>query len=430
MSKKNSNNNNLYKKNFVSKAELENFNLSTHLINFLWNEPFYSRILRSLEKVETDIIPTAGVSCENGNITLFWNREFLAGLTNKKMLGLLKHECLHLVFGHTSERRRDPHLIWNYSTDLAINSTIPEEELPDGGLIPGVEIPLEENQKEKMTDDQIKTYEGLSKLIASLPRNKTSEYYFEKLSKSRDMQQMVKDESEGEGFFLGFDDHEGWDSLSEDEKEVMHAKIKEVIKEAAKEANSRNWGSVSHELRTEIMQMISSEIKWESLLRRFCGFTKRDDRRSSVRKLNKKYMGIHPGYKKIYKPAIAVYIEESGSVSDEEIQKFYAELDNLSNKTEFHVYKFDFSVDEKSSFIWKKRKNVKPVRNLTGGTCFKSVTNHANKNKKKFDAYIILTDGAAPKPPPSFAMRRCWVLASNCNLAFKADKKDIVINIK
>ena len=73
----------------------------------------------------------------NGNITLFWNREFLAGLTNKKMLGLLKHECLHLVFGHTSERRRDPHLIWNYSTDLAINSIIPMDELPEGGLIPG-----------------------------------------------------------------------------------------------------------------------------------------------------------------------------------------------------------------------------------------------------------------------------------------------------
>ena len=82
MSKKNINDNNrIYKKTKVSKRELDNFNLSTHLIDFLWNEPFYSRILRSLNKVETDEIPTAGVAVVDEEITLWWNRSFLAGLT-------------------------------------------------------------------------------------------------------------------------------------------------------------------------------------------------------------------------------------------------------------------------------------------------------------------------------------------------------------
>ena len=143
MSNKNSNNNNLYKKNIVSDNELESFNLSTYLIDFLWNEPFYSRILRSLNKVETKEIPTAGVSANKDSITLWWNREFLAGLTKQKITGLLKHECLHLVFGHTSERRKEPHIIWNYATDLAINSTIPEHELPEGGLIPGKKLKID-----------------------------------------------------------------------------------------------------------------------------------------------------------------------------------------------------------------------------------------------------------------------------------------------
>ena len=127
MSNKNINDNNrIYKKTKVSKRELDNFNLSTHLIDFLWNEPFYSRILRSLNKVETDEIPTAGVAVVDEEITLWWNRSFLAGLTKSKLKGLLKHECLHLVFGHTTDRRKEPHLIWNYATDLAINSTIPD----------------------------------------------------------------------------------------------------------------------------------------------------------------------------------------------------------------------------------------------------------------------------------------------------------------
>ena len=125
MAKNKTGNNNILKKNNVSKEEIESFELTSHLVDFLWNEPFYSRILRSLNKIEDTSIPTAGVAAQDGEITLWWNREFLAGLPKLHVRGLLKHECLHLVFGHTTERRREPHIIWNYGTDLAINSTIP-----------------------------------------------------------------------------------------------------------------------------------------------------------------------------------------------------------------------------------------------------------------------------------------------------------------
>ena len=51
-------------------------------------EPFYSRIIRSLNKVESDIIPTAGVLCQDGELTLWWNRKFLASLEPKKVKGV------------------------------------------------------------------------------------------------------------------------------------------------------------------------------------------------------------------------------------------------------------------------------------------------------------------------------------------------------
>ena len=232
-------NNNIYKTRQTSETQIKNFNLTKSLVDFLWSEPFYSRILRSLSKVETTNIPTAGVATVNDEITLWWNRKFLAGLTNKQVKGLLKHECLHLVFGHTTERRKEPHLIWNYATDLAINSTIPEDELPEGGLIPGKQVLIDEDQKANMSDEEIKTYESISNLIASLPRNKTSEYYFEKLSQNEEMQKMAKCEGGGGGGLpgFGFDDHEGWDSLSDEERELISAKIKELVKDAAGEAN-------------------------------------------------------------------------------------------------------------------------------------------------------------------------------------------------
>jgi len=424
---KNNNNNSMLKKRKATKREIESFDLTSHLVNFLWNEPFYSRILRSLNKKETTEIPTAGVTCIDGDITLYWNREFLASLKSNQVQGLLKHECLHLVFGHTTERRRDPHIIWNYGTDLAINSTIPEHELPEGGLIPGKSLSLDASQKDNMSDDEIQRFEKLSSLIASMPKNKTSEYYFEKLMSDPDVKDFIEESQSN--CVIGFDDHDGWDEMSNEEKEMMQGKIKEIVKEAAAEAENRNWGSVSAETRSEIYKMLSNKIQWQSLLKRFCGFTKKDERRSSIRKLHRKYPGIHPGAKKIYRPMIAVYVDESGSVSDKELSAFYAELDNLSRNTDFFLYKFDHSVDDKNGFLWKKNRRPEVKRTLTGGTCFNAVTKHAIRNKKKFDGYLILTDGGAAKPKPSCRLKRCYILAKNCKLAFDKDPSDFVINM-
>ena len=85
MTSKKDNNNNLYRKKQISDRQLKDFSLSKNLVDFLWSEPFYSRILRSLNKIETKEIPTAGVSTKDEEITLWWNREFLAGLNNKQI---------------------------------------------------------------------------------------------------------------------------------------------------------------------------------------------------------------------------------------------------------------------------------------------------------------------------------------------------------
>ena len=88
MSKQNNNNSMLGTKK-VSQKKIDSFDLTHHLVNFLWSEPFYSRILRSLNKEETTTIPTAGVTCIDGDITLYWNREFMAGLSKSQVNGYL-----------------------------------------------------------------------------------------------------------------------------------------------------------------------------------------------------------------------------------------------------------------------------------------------------------------------------------------------------
>ncbi|MAH43887.1 hypothetical protein CL614_09285, partial [archaeon] len=216
----------------IDKADIDKrnaFNISTVLIDLLWKEPFYSRILRSLNKVETDKISTAGVGIVNNNITLFWNRNFFASLKHKEVLGVLKHECLHIIFKHITERKREPFLLWNYGTDLAINSTIPRNELPKEALIPGEFIPkLKRKDKKNMSDEMIATYGKLRNLIKNFPKNKTAEYYFLHLNNDEEIRKMIMDSTEGnisgEAGSFSFDDHTAWDNIDSKDAEYLNEK--------------------------------------------------------------------------------------------------------------------------------------------------------------------------------------------------------------
>ena len=116
---------------------VDSFDVDPHIINLMLNEPFYAKVLRGVTKTCTKAIPTAGVLAKDGDLKMWYNPGFMASLTDLQVRGLLKHEALHLALMHTTTRRLEPHNVHNWAADLAINSNIPEEELPEGGLIPG-----------------------------------------------------------------------------------------------------------------------------------------------------------------------------------------------------------------------------------------------------------------------------------------------------
>ena len=224
--------------------EAARFSLDPHLINLMMPEPFFSKVLRPITKVRTEEIPTAGVLAKEGDIKMWWNPAFLAALTPKQVKGLLKHECYHLVFEHTTTRRHTPHIIWNYATDLAINSLIEEDELPEGGLIPGKEFKaLTEEDKVKMGPEAVKRYELVSAKIAGFPKEMTAEWYFARLMEDEDVKEALEGQP-GEGGEGGegmpgmpgpLDSHDGWDEMSEGEREYLKQKIKQSIEKAVKE---------------------------------------------------------------------------------------------------------------------------------------------------------------------------------------------------
>ena len=92
------------------------------------------------------------------------------------------------------------------------------------------------------------------------------------------------------------DDHGGWDEMSDEERELVKGKVKQALENAVKECDqSGQWGSVGAEHRATLREMISKEIDWKAVLKQFCGMSRRADRTSNIRRLNRKYAGIHPG---------------------------------------------------------------------------------------------------------------------------------------
>ena len=360
----------------------EQFDLNKHVHRLLMDEPFFAALSRRVDKRIDKSIPTAGVrvNANTGHFEMIYNPEFFEGLPDIQRKGVLKHEFYHLIFEHVTGRKPtgiNPKA-WNIATDLAINSHL-MGELPEMCCMPG-QKPFEDYDV------------GLS-----------SEAYLEQLKEDASKQSG----KEGDGKSQGqFDSHDGWDDVDQQTKEIAKERLKDTLKKAAEEAANQGWGTVSQQVRKDIMNRIQTHVDWKKMLRYFIKTSQRASKQSSMKHINRRYPYIHAGRKVNRTASIAVAIDQSGSVSDQMLNAFYSELSKLAKYAEFTVIPFDDQVFEDKIYTWKKGENKKWERVLSGGTNFDEPTKYVNK--KGFDGMIVLTDLMAPKPI-SCKCQRMWL---------------------
>ena len=236
----------------------------------------------------------------------------------------------------------------------------------------------------------------------------------------------------GEGQGDSFDDHSQWgdnaENLDPGLRELAKERLREMMRNAADEANksSNGWGSVTHNIRKDIMDRISGKIDWRSVLRYFIKTSQRAAKTSTVKRINKRYAYIHPGQKVQRHAKIAISIDQSGSVSDEMLEAFFSELNNLAKIATFTVVPFDTEVDPNLVYTWKKGMKRKKERVKYGGTDFDAPTKYVND--KGFDGHIVLTDMQAPKPIVS-KCQRMWMTTKDClsSMPFKTHERVIAV---
>ena len=392
------------------------YDLERDAFSLMRDEPFYARIFGRIDKTATTGIPTAGVrfNKEKLRFELVYNPTFMGSLSRAARIDVLKHEGAHIFLDHCTSRQvaEEHHRMWNIATDLAINSYL--ENLPEGCCMPGVG-PFEK-----------------------YPLYQSAEWYFNKLKQDGEPKQEQGEGEEGQGESqpgqgggqpgegqgqsggsklddYQFDSHEGWaseDEISEAEREVARERLREVVRDAVEECDSgKGWGSVHSAMRANLRKAFKRQtINWRSVLRMFVQSSQPSKRRSSIRRLSRRYPWVHPGRRTDRVANIAISIDQSGSVSNQELQVFYNELEGLAKLATFTVIPFDDKVFEDGITEWKRGDTKQWRRYTCGGTNFDAPTKFVNDNND-FDAHIIMTDMYAPKPKAS-RVPRMWVASA------------------
>ena len=276
------------------------FNLDEHIVGLLRDEPFFAALSRKLEKVATKAVPTAGVkfNADRCRFEMYYNADFLADLHQQNpeyVKGVLLHEFYHIVLLHVTTRLPDGKMSrkWNIATDLAINSELSvfeaDHTAPAGYVVQSSLLPLD------------KALIPTVGPFASMKPHLSADEYMKLLpdtegANDEGAEGMPSDESgEGQGqtgdsSANGFDDHSDWgDSAGTDEKrKIAEERLKESIKEAFVEAQSKGYGSMSTSMRRTIKEVITPKVNWRAVLRSFVKASQRADKSSTIKRLNRR----------------------------------------------------------------------------------------------------------------------------------------------
>lgn len=335
------------------------------------NTVFFTSITFSLSHKWDWKIPTA---CTNG-LEIRYNPDFFMGLDKEEQLFLILHETLHVAFQHMMRLNdRDPRK-WNIAADYVINLILVKQgyKMPKGGLL--------DYQYDEMTSEQV---------YDLLPDNP----------------------EEGD---LPMVDLESPPGESEEEQQAVSEKIDDILVKAKLQAemSGQSAGSIPGELAFYIESLLTPKLPWHSLLRQF--MTKVIRQGYTWRRPNRRFWPKHYLPSRLSKNTchIAVAIDTSCSVSDEEFHRFASETHSILTSLRpagMTLIQFDTeikSVTEIDSPDSLRKQEFKG----RGGTRIKPVMEWAAQNKPT--VLLIFTDGYFSQDFSNPKVPLLWLINDN-----------------
>lgn len=377
------------------------YSLDKMFYDLIHDEPFLSCVMANFERSYDWKCDTAYVSYNNetSSFNMRWNPDFMLKYcpSEQKKKFVLLHETYHVILKHLTKRAvRTPglHSLANIAMDLAINSLLIEEQqknkvaAPDMVFAPGIKPSLCQDEK-------------LVNYVLNAKKLQSADFYLEELKV------LYKEELKDQGWQLvagtGIDEHDKWGEVDSEDiaDEVVDSILDQAVQESQK-AKTNSWGSIPQSIQDMILSRRNKTRDWRAYLRFFMKRLRAVQTESSMKRYNKKLPYIHPGFKRTNTSRVIVFVDQSGSMSDEDIGRGFNEICQIADHGTAISYNFDTEIDFNSKTTWKKNQIdvSKWKRTRAGGTDFSCIAEYLNKHKGEYDGAVIITDGYAAQIPP------------------------------
>jgi predicted metal-dependent peptidase len=363
----------------------------------LISHPFYGLFSLSLPKIVTTSIDTLCVRKRGINFELCINPDFWTKHTDNEQLALLQHELSHIALQHMfMQESFSNKKLFNVAADLEVNSYI--ENLPNCGC-------KAEN--------------------FGFPKGQGTKFYYEQLTNNQSGGGQGKGEEEGgdgDGQYPSgmipddkqpLDNHSTWKDFKdvpEATKQLMQNNINTLLKQTAEQVE-KQCGTVPSEFRELIDKLREKKpeiFNWKHYFRRMLGSIYDVNIKSTRRRESKRFEGA-AGIKHKKKVSILVAVDTSGSVSTQELQDFFSEIEYIYKAgARVTILECDAAINK---IVEYDGKHIPEVVGR-GGTSFDPPVNYYVKHKKDYASLIYFTDGecSLPSRNPSGMV---WVITSN-----------------
>lgn len=397
-------------------------------IEWLSKAPFFAEFLLRFKYRRDDNIETLGVGVEDRSITLWYSKEFIDNyLQETEVEGVLMHEILHVLHKFKERLGSRDHKIFNVAQDACINEIVEETYIDSKKLsLPKEGVRIKQIKDMGYNGDSITEpvydflYERADKITVSMINS------IGKCTECGGSGKVDSEEDEGDVKCpncngSGKDDQQGGNGNKELKTIDNHGKQKEVgeldkqvIDEIINHAKSRSWGSVSGSVVSHVRELIKTKkIPWREKLSKL--MTKHVHEPGNIyentwSKRNRRGLPL-PGLRKKSKK-IVVTVDTSGSVSDEDLAKFFGQIEKIiKDYSQITLIQWDTQINSVKKYEKGDWKNIEI--NGRGGTIIQPVFDYVNEKLPKTSAIVNFTDGWFDWNINTYGIETIWALVDN-----------------
>ena len=378
--------------------------LITSRVGLLLKAPFFGNLATRLALTNAD--NWCATAATDGR-HFYYNSEFINRLSLRECEFLFGHEVLHVVYDHMGRRGdREPRL-WNIADDYCVNADLIEHKI--GERIS--KVPILYNAK----------YQGMSaeEVYDDLYQNA------EKIDLDKLMEQLLddhlEDEEEGNGDSEGEKvdgSGKGRPRLSKAERKKIRDEIKEAVLAAAEAAGA---GNVPGNIKRMIKDLTAPVVNWRELLQQqIQSIIKNDFTFNRPSRRSWHMDAILPGMKNAQTIDVAIGIDTSGSITNEDLKTFLSEIKGIMDMYEDYnilVLSWDTKVYNPVSYNSDSSEDIAEYEpGGGGGTDPHCVWEYLQENEIQPKKLIMFTDFCFFNWSPEKVQDYCdtvWIIKGN-----------------